>query len=74
MVDPPNCVSDPQNSRLSGHADGPPNFPALFEALYNISPSASSSFYIRYNTAAQYYNKAKKQIYKMKQRLIKTRL
>ena len=36
MVDPPNCVSDPQNSRLSGHADGPPNFPALFEALYNI--------------------------------------
>ena len=33
MVDPPNCVSDPQSSRLSGHADGPPNFPALFRAL-----------------------------------------
>ena len=23
MVDPPNCVSDPPNSRLSGHADPP---------------------------------------------------
>ena len=30
MVDPPNCVSDPPNSRLSGHAD-PPTSQRYFE-------------------------------------------
>ena len=30
MVDPPNCVSDPPNSRLSGHAD-PPTSQCYFE-------------------------------------------
>ena len=36
MVDPPNCVSDPPNSHLSGHAD-PPTSQRYFERWWQRS-------------------------------------
>ena len=46
---PPNCVSDPPNSRLSGHAD--PQLPSVIEVLKEVLKIISdmvSSIYLKF--------------------------